>query len=324
MKKAKFSLILALLIFSIPNSILAYSNYIIPGGENIGIEIKTKGVIVVGTYEIDGIYPADQAGIKKGDVITKVDDISVNSIDELINNIKDSSNVKLTLKRNDKEFTTNLPLKNENGISKTGLYVKDSITGIGTLSYIDPATNIYGALGHEVLESNTGKMLEVKDGKITSSTVTNIDKSSIGIPGSKNASIDDIKNGIINKNTSSGIFGLYTSNLPNKAKYKVAKPKDVKTGIAKILTVIKNKEIKEYTINIIKLDNKSSNNKNILFEITDKDLIDKTGGIVQGMSGSPIIQGDYIIGAVTHVVVEDPTKGYGIFITNMLEEGERD
>jgi stage IV sporulation protein B len=112
--------------------------------------------------------------------------------------------------------------------------------------------------------------------------------------------------------------------LPNKEKYKVANPTEIKTGEAKILTVLKDKEVKEYTINIIKLDKLNKNNKNILFEVTDQELLKETGGIVQGMSGSPIIQKDYIIGAVTHVVVDDPTKGYGIFITNMLEEGERD
>ncbi len=325
MKKFKISLILMLLIFSMPNSIYAYSNYIIPGGENIGIEIETKGVVVVGTYPIDGIYPADIAGIKKGDIIESVNGISISSIDELINSVsKSTNNVDISIKRNGKTVNTTLPIKLENGIFKTGLYVKDSITGIGTLSYIDPKTKIYGALGHEVLESNTGMMLEVKKGDITPSTVTRIDKSYTGIPGSKNATLDNIKSGIISKNTKNGIFGIYSGSIPNRDKYKVAHPSNVKLGLAKILTVIENKEIKEYTINIIKIDKFSKNNKNLLFEITDSELLDKTGGIVQGMSGSPIIQGDYIIGAVTHVVIDDPKKGYGIFITNMLEEGERD
>lgn len=325
MKKFKISLILTLLIFSIPNIILAYSDYIIPGGENIGISINTKGVIIVGTYEINGKYPALEAGIKLGDTIIKVDDTKINSIDELVSVLSDKTGiVKMTLKRNNKEYITELSLTEEDGIKKTGVYVKDNITGIGTLSYIDPGTNIYGALGHEVLESNTGKMLEVKDGKIVSSTVTNINRSEDGLPGSKNAELNEDENGNIQKNTNSGIFGKYTSELPNKKKYKVAKIDQIKLGEAKILTVLSNTEIKEYTINILKVYKKNNDNKNILFEVTDQELISKTGGIVQGMSGSPIIQGDYIIGAVTHVVVEDPKKGYGIFITNMLEEGERD
>lgn len=325
MKKTKISLILMLLIFSMPNSIFAYSNYIIPGGENIGIEIKTQGVVVVGTYPIDEVYPADQAGIKKGDIILSVNGDNISSINDLIESINLSHDkIDISLKRNNKVINTTLPIKLENGIFKTGLYVKDSITGIGTLSYIDPATKIYGALGHEVIEANTGMMLEVKKGEITPSTVTRIDKSYVGIPGSKNATLDNIKSGIISKNTKSGIFGIYSGAIPSKDKYKVAYPSDIKKGAAKILTVIENKDIKEYAINIIKIDKSNTNNKNLLFEITDSELLNKTGGIVQGMSGSPIIQGDYIIGAVTHVVVDDPTKGYGIFITNMLEEGERD
>ena len=325
MKKFKISLILSLLMFSMPNIILAYSNYIIPGGENIGIEIKTDGVMVVGTYEIDGSYPAIDAGIKTGDMIVEVNNHNISSIDELVTELSNSNDqVELTLKRDEVKYTTTLSLKVEDGIAKTGIYVKDNVTGIGTLSYIDPETHIYGALGHEVLETNTGKMLEVKDGKIVSSTVTNIDRSENGVPGSKNASLDDIVEGNINKNTKSGIFGKYTSKLPNKEKYKVAKPEQVKTGEAKILTVLANKDVKEYTINILKVSKNDKDDKNLLFEVTDKELLNKTGGIVQGMSGSPIIQGDYIIGAVTHVVVDNPTKGYGIFITNMLEEGERD
>ena len=325
MKKFKISLILTLLIFSIPNIILAYSDYIIPGGENIGISINTKGVMVVGTYEINGKYPALEAGIKLGDTIIKVDDIKINSIDELVSVLSNKTGkVEMTLKRNNKEYSTELTLTEEDGIKKTGVYVKDNITGIGTLSYIDPGTNIYGALGHEVIETNTGKMLEVKDGKIVSSTVTNINRSEDGLPGSKNAELDEQENGNISKNTDSGIFGKYTSELPDKKKYKVAKIDQIELGEAKILTVLANTEIKEYTINILKIYKKNNDNKNILFEVTDQELISKTGGIVQGMSGSPIIQGDYIIGAVTHVVVDDPKKGYGIFITNMLEEGERD
>lgn len=325
MKKFKKSLILTLLMISMPFTILAYSDYIIPGGENIGIEIKTDGILVVGTYEIDGKYPANEAGIKIGDTIIKANNQNISSIDELISVLSSATDsIDIVIKRDDKEIKTNLKLKQEDGIKKTGIYVKDNITGIGTLSYIDPNTRIYGALGHEVLESNTSKMLEVKDGKIVSSSVNRIERSESGLPGSKNASLENITKGNISKNTTSGIFGDYTASLPNKEKYKVANPTEIKTGEAKILTVLKDKEVKEYTINIIKLDKLNKNNKNILFEVTDQELLKETGGIVQGMSGSPIIQKDYIIGAVTHVVVDDPTKGYGIFITNMLEEGERD
>ena len=208
-------------------------------------------------------------------------------------------------------------------VYKTGLYVKDSVTGIGTLTFIDPETQKFGALGHEIEEQTTGKIFEIKDGKIFETTVTGIIPSTDGSPGEKKAEYDpENVEGNVDENTTQGIFGTYTDNIQNRKTYKVAKPKEVKTGDAKILTVLDDDNIKEYSIKISEINDLKSKNKNFIFEITDSELKDKTGGIIQGMSGSPIIQGDYIIGAVTHVVVDNPLKGYGIFITNMLEEAE--
>lgn len=313
-----------LALFLLPLPIFAYSDTLIPGGENIGINIRTNGIIVAGIYDINGIYPALDAGIKPGDIIINVDGKNISKIDEMINLINQNFNNVLNIKyiRNNTEFNTTLKLQNDNGIIKTGLYVKDSITGIGTLSFIDPNTKKFGALGHEITEKNTGLLLEVKNGTIFSSSVTKIERSSNGNPGSKNAlfNSDDIKGDIL-KNSHVGIFGNYTDEIPIKKLYKVAKPEDISLGNAKILTVINDTSVKEYDINIIKL-NKKDENKNILFEITDDELLSKTGGVVQGMSGSTIIQGEYIIGAVNYVVVDNPKRGYGIFITNMLEEME--
>lgn len=323
-KFKKSASVFLLLILSIPTTTFAYSDYIIPGGENIGIEIKATGVVVVGTYEIEGTSPAKEASIEVGDIIKKVNGTEITNIDELVKAINGKQgSVSITYERNHKENETNLSIYQEDGVYKTGLYVKDSITGIGTLSYIDPETKLFGALGHEIVEANSGQLLEVKDGKIVNSKVTNIERSENGNPGSKNAELnyEEVK-GIINENTSSGIFGNFTETLPDRKKYKVASIDEIQKGEAKIMTVIEGQEIKEYTINIIKINKKDKNHKNILFEITDQELLNRTGGVVQGMSGSPIIQGDYIIGAVTHVVVDNPTKGYGIFITSMLEEGE--
>lgn len=323
-KKSFIPLLLSL--FIIPISVSAYSDYLIPGGENIGIQINSKGIMVVGVYEVNKTYPATDAGIKIGDTIIKINNEKVTNIDELVSKINEvnKDTINITYTRNDKEFETVLKIYKEDDVYKTGLYVKDSITGIGTLSFIDPNTKIFGALGHEVIEQNTGKMLEVKDGKIFESTVTNIERSEAGNPGSKNAELSQDKvNGNIKENTESGIFGEYTGDIPNKELYKVANYEDIKLGEAKILTVLENQEVKEYTINILKVTNdKKQKTKNLLFEVTDKELINKTGGIVQGMSGSSIVQGEYIIGAVTHVVVDDPLKGYGILITSMLEEAE--
>ncbi len=327
-KKIKNKTILLLLsIFIIPSYALAYSDYLIAGGENIGIELNSKGIIIVGTYTVNGNNPAKEAGLQNGDKIIKINSQNVDNISSMlsvIENTDNKDNISITYLRGTKENTTNIKLiKSDNNIYKTGLYVKDSITGVGTLTYIDPNTKLFGALGHEIIEKNTGQKLEIKDGKIYSSTVTGVTRSTIGSPGEKNARYDSTNVfGNVFENTSSGIFGTYTNNIPNKKLYAVAKEQDIKTGKASIFTVVSDDKVEEFTINILKVNSSNSATKNILFEVTDKKLLDLTGGIVQGMSGSPIIQDNYIIGAVTHVVVDDPTKGYGIFITKMLEEAE--
>lgn len=324
LKKFKKFFIIILTSFIMPISVLAYSDYIIAGGENIGIEINSKGIMVVGLYEIDGKYKASEAGIKIGDLIVSINDKKVETIDEMTKIISESNEkIKIGFMRDNKlDYTTMELVKDENDVYKTGLYVKDKIKGIGTLTYIDPETNLFGALGHEIIEKSTGQILEIKDGKIYNSTVTNIEPSRNGTPGEKNAVFKENMIGEILENTNKGIFGKYEEKIPNKKLYKVAQTSDIKMGEAKILTVLNEEEIKEYKINIIKISDSKEKTKNLLFEITDENLLEQTGGIIQGMSGSPIIQNDYIIGAVTHVVVDSPKKGYGIFITNMLEEAE--
>lgn len=325
-KKFKsFIAIILVATFIMPNYVLAYSKYIVAGGENIGLQINNNGIIIAGFYKVNDSYPGYDANLSKGDTIIKVDDKNVSSIDEFITSIENSNktNLNLTFKRNGKEMTTNLNLVNEDGVVKTGLYVKDMVSGIGTLTFIDPGTKLYGALGHEVLESQTSTMINVKDGKIYNSTVTGIERSTRGEPGSKNADVNsNIVYGNIKENTISGIFGDYTKEINKDSLYKVVDYEEIKTGNAKIITVLEDNLKKEYDINILKVNNDKNSNKNILFEITDEELLNKTGGVIQGMSGSPIIQGDNIIGAVTNVVVNSPEKGYGILITSMLEEAE--
>ena len=323
LKRNVYKLFLILLL--VPLKLCAYSDYIIASGENIGIKLNSNGIIIVGTYEIDDKNPSIDAGLQVGDIITSINDTNITTISEMVNliNSSDSNTIKVGFLRDNKEKSTNLELYDDNGTYKTGLYVKDSITGIGTLTFIDPETRLFGALGHEIIESNTGKILDITDGEIFDSKVTGITPSSDGEPGEKNATFNssDI-DGKIKENTNKGIFGNYTSSINNLKKYKVAKLDDIKLGEAKILTVLDGEKIGEYSINIIKVSNTKDKVKNIVFEITDNDLLKKTNGIIQGMSGSPIIQGEYIIGAVTHVVVDNPHKGYGIVITNMLEEAE--
>lgn len=322
-KKAFMTLLLA---FIIPLNVFAYSDRIIAGGENIGISLNAKGIIIVGTYEVNGSSPASNAGLQAGDTITSINNTKVTNIEDMASKINANTNseIKIEYIRNHKTEITNLKLyKDENNIYKTGLYVKDSITGIGTLTFIDPETKKFGALGHEIQEQTTGKILEIKDGKIFDSKVTGVIPSTDGTPGEKKAEYNVNKvEGLINENTTQGIFGKYTNTLNQNKTYKVAKPSDIKLGDAKILTVLDGQEIKEYSIKIIEISKKKQKNKNFVFEITDENLLSKTNGIIQGMSGSPIIEGDYIVGAVTHVVIDNPHKGYGIFITNMLEEAE--
>ena len=325
-KKLKsFIAIFLVATFIMPQSLLAYSKYIVAGGENIGLSINNKGIIIAGFYKVGDKYPGYDANLNKGDVIKRANDKEVSSIDDFIGAIKESDgkSLKLVYQRGKQNETTTLNLTDENGTLKTGLYVKDMISGIGTLTYIDPESKIYGALGHEVLEQTTGTMINVRDGKIYNSNVTSVEKSVRGEPGAKNANTNsnDVF-GDVKENKVSGIFGNYTKEINKNNLYKVADYEDIKLGEAKIITVIEGTLKKEYSVNILKVNNDKSDNKNILFEITDSNLIDKTGGIVQGMSGSPIIQGNNIIGAVTNVVVNNPKRGYGILITTMLEEGE--
>ena len=321
-KKIKL-IFISIMLLTMPINALAYSDYIYASGKSIGINIKLKGIMVVGLYEVNGVSPGVIAKINLGDRIIKVNNNEVNSIKEMTDAISKSNNkdsVEITYLRNNKEYKTNLELINDNGIYKTGLYVKDTISGVGTLTYIDPGTMMYGALGHEIIDKNTKTIVDIDDGKIFKSSVTGITKSTNGNPGSKNALYyNDVVYGNINKNTHSGIFGNFSANTDNLKLYKVSNPV---LGDAKILTVIDSDTIKEYSINITKI-NEFKETKNILFDITDTELLNKTGGIVQGMSGSPIIQGDNIVGSVTHVVVDNPEKGYGIYITNMLTESEK-
>ena len=325
MKKNKLLTIIWLLIVTIiPINVLAYSNFIIPGGENVGIEVSSNGVLVVGFYEVDNKLIAKDSGFQVGDRIIKVNDKNVNSIDDMVNVVKESSeeSINYTIIRDNKELSLKASRTNQDGVYKTGIYVKDSIQGIGTLTFIDPETLKFGALGHEILEKTTSKKFEIKDGKIFKSDVTSINRSEDGKAGEKNARYDKTEvYGNITENTTSGIFGNYTAELPNEEKIKVGTENDIHLGEAKIRTVINNDEIKEFKIDIIKL-NPNSDTKNILFEIVDSVLLENTGGVVQGMSGSPIIQDNKIVGAVTHVIVNDSKKGYGIFITKMLKEAD--
>ena len=317
--------IVFLMFLSFPLNIYAYSNEVYLGGETIGIDIKANGVMVIGFYKVGGSYP--KTSLIEGDIIRKINGNNITSISELTKEIEKalliSNTVTITYDRSGHELTTTLDLVKENDIYKTGLYVKDSITGIGTLTFIDSESLIYGALGHEILEVNTNQKLELKAGTIFENSITSIKPSTNGNPGSKNAKFYyQHTYGDITKNTKVGIYGNYSSTLNKDKLITIAKPEEVKVGKASIYTVLNNEEVEEFSINI-KSINETSATKNITFEITDERLLAKTGGIIQGMSGSPIVQNNKLIGAVTHVITDNVKSGYGIFITTMLEESEK-
>lgn len=321
--KRILQMLFLLVVFIIPSYVKAYSNKVILGGENIGIRVDNKYITVVGFYEVEGKYIAKESGLEVGDKIVEVNGVRLSNIDDMVEAIKDTE-VTMTILRNDKKKDINFDLyKDDNGVIKTGIYVKDKITGIGTLTYIDPNSKVFGALGHEIDESTTGEKVEIKSGEIFYSNITGITRSSGGNPGEKNATFDiDNIYGSIKENKSSGIFGTYEKEMDNSKLIEVGTKEEIKLGKAKMLTVLSGDTVEEFTINITSID-KNNNIKNILFEITDSKLIKETNGVVSGMSGSPIIQNNKLVAAVTHVVVSDPIKGYGILIETMLEEGDK-
>ncbi|MEG2457846.1 MAG: SpoIVB peptidase S55 domain-containing protein [Bacilli bacterium] len=323
----KYKLLIITLILLIPFNIFGYSSNIIPGGENIGISINSDGLIVVGFYKVNNKYIASSS-LKVGDAILKIEGNEVSSVSSLTtlieNNIKDNK-VNATIRRNNKIMNIKLELIYEDNVYKTGLYIKDRINGIGTLTYIDPITKIFGALGHEISFSETNERVEVKNGEIYSSYVNGIERSYNGTVGSKSATIHyNNKLGDIFKNSSSGIFGNYNSTLPNKGTLKVAEFNEIHIGKALAYTILSDNTIKSFNIYITGTDKKNKNSsKAISFELTDEEVINITGGVVQGMSGSPVIQDNKIIGAITHVLTGNVKTGYCIYIGTMLEEGER-
>ena len=260
----KKRLLLLLISFSIiiPFNVLAYSKYLIPGGENIGITIKSKGVFVVGFYKVDGKSIAEDAGLKVGDRIVSINDEEIDSTVDLVKKINSNEkniSVKIGYIRKEKTFFSKLNLtKESDGTYKTGIYVKDTITGIGTLTYIDPNSNIYGALGHEVIDGNTKINFTLKSGKVFESSITSITKCVVGSPGEKNASLkQDNVYGDIKYNLETGIFGKLQKRISDSALMEVASIDEVELGKAEIITVLDGDEKETFEIEILSIDKKN-------------------------------------------------------------------
>lgn len=310
---------------------------VIPGGQTIGVKVKSAGILVVGHHQVkdrEGIKhsPGESAGLKLGDLITKINGTSIKEVQKVADLCEQYGNDKkplhITFKRNGQWNETQLkPVYDADDKSwRLGLYIRDSAAGVGTLTFYAPDQGVYGALGHVITDMDTQTPIEVGEGQILQSSVTSINKSQNGEPGEKRAHF--VKEGKvlgnIERNTPFGIFGkmneLPTHSYSEKT-LPVAFAEDVKEGPAQILTVVNGQKVERFDIEIMHVSKQSGPaTKGMVIKITDQRLLNKTGGIVQGMSGSPIIQNGKLIGAVTHVFVNDPSSGYGCFIEWMLQD----
>ncbi len=334
-----FSVILVMLILSIPayastnkskdDSELDLSKIeLYPGGMAFGVKVISKGLTIVKFSSTQGsnISSAYQAGMREGDVITKVNGININTIEGFVKEIDKTGGNKITITalRNDKEMTFTLKPKysQDDGKYKTGIWVKDSTTGIGTVTFIDPNTNAFGGLGHAICDSTNGKIIPISKGLVMNVAINGVLKGSVGSAGELKGTFLTKKIGAITKNCTCGVFGILTNDTlkPTEGKIGVCPKEEVKEGEAYIWCTLDESGPKKYNVCISNVDTSNSNVKNFRVKITDPTLLEKAGGIVQGMSGSPIIQNGRIIGAVTHVLINDPTQGYGIFIENMLNQ----
>ncbi len=305
---------------------------LIPGGQAIGITLESDGILVLGTGSVTGkdrhiYYPAENI-LKEGDVILEADGARLEDKEALAAAVKGSGeSLELKVMRNDSILDVSLnPISCiEDGSNKIGVWVRDSTQGIGTLTYIDPSDGSFGALGHGVYDADTLELMTVKSGSVVKSEITGVKKSEKGIPGEMTGVLDkSVLFGSISVNTEEGIYGTLSDEAVSalySEPMEIAPADEVKTGEATILCSLENGVREEYAIKIESVDLKNADaDKGLVIRITDERLKNTAGGIVQGMSGSPIIQDGKLAGAVTHVFVREPDKGYGIFIENMISQ----
>lgn len=305
---------------------------VIPLGNAIGLKLYTEGVLVVGMSEIEGKKPYENTGIEEGDRIIEVNNVALKSTKDLIETVNKSNGKEVEVKyislKNEKKAVTMKPAKTKENQYKLGLWVRDAAAGVGTLTFYEPQTGMFASLGHGVTDIDTSNLITIANGELVTSNIIGIAKGEKGKPGEIRGSIEGSKKlGVVSKNTNFGIFGkIQNKNLLNitEKEMEVLTRDEIKTGKAQIICEIENGSKKYYDIEIEKVyTSNNQNNKSMLIKITDEELIQMTGGIIQGMSGSPIIQNNKIIGVVNYVILDDETKGYGIFITTMLEEGDK-
>lgn len=306
---------------------------VVPLGNAIGMKLYTKGVLVVGMSQIETDKnekkkPYENSGIEQGDTILEINNNIVGNTEELIKEVENSKGNTINIKylREDKTMQTDItPVKSKNTY-KIGLWVRDAAAGVGTLTFYEPSTNLFMALGHGISDIDTEEIVNIANGELVTANIVSITKGRKGYPGEIRGTIDEGKTiGTIYKNTNFGVYGMVKNKNYLEAdltqEMEVAPRNEIKEGKAQIICQLENSTKKKYDIEIEKVYiNNNQNNKSMLIKITDKELLEKTGGIIQGMSGAPIIQEGKFVGAVTNVLVNDPTQGYGVFADIMIKE----
>ena len=303
-----------------------------PGGMLFGVRCSTEGVLVVGLQSVkDDVCPAREAGVRIGDVITHVEGVAITSVQALADRIaavgQAGGSALLGVKREGKVLSVKVtPQKADDGIYRAGIRARDSSAGIGTVTFIDPQTCMFGGLGHGICDVDTGALLPLARGATMNVSVTEILRGSKGAPGELRGSFLSERTGTLIQNTDHGVFGVFGA-LPKEhaEPMTVGLSSEVHEGEATVLCTLDESGVRAYTARITRVSGYTGadpSSKNFIIEITDEDFLEKTGGIIQGMSGSPIIQNGKLVGAVTHVLINDPTMGYGIFIENMLNAAQ--
>lgn len=307
---------------------------VIPLGNLVGLKLYTKGVLVVGVSEIKGednkIYkPYEDAGIEQGDCIIEINQEQVETTDELIACVSKAKgkDLEITYIKNGETLKTKMtPVKASKNTYKIGLWVRDAAAGVGTLSFYEPSTNSFAALGHGIQDVDTEELVDIVSGEFVTSDIVNIKKGAENNPGRIEGTIEDSKEiGKIYSNTEYGVYGFTNNknelNIANIQEVEVASRSEIKPGKASIICTLENNVRKEYEVEIEKVYvNNNENNKSMVVKVTDEELIEKTGGIIQGMSGAPVIQNGKFVGAVTNVLVNDPAQGYAVFADIMIKQ----
>lgn len=301
------------------------------GGESFGIKLYTDGVIVVGTKDVivDGgtCNPAKEAGIEKGDIIVSINGVKTTTssqVEEIFND-NNGREYNITVKRNGnyKRFCLKPVYYSAEQKYKVGIWVRDSTAGIGTVTFYNPSNKSIAALGHPITDVDTNEIMPILNGEAVKASVTKVYKSTNGEAGSLCCDFSNTPIGSLTLNSDCGVYGKYSADLKGKGLCDVALSQEIEKGPAQILCTADENGPKLYSAEITRISMRSQNSeKNMVVKVTDKELIEKTGGIVQGMSGSPIIQNGKLVGALTHVVVDNPEKGYAIFAEKMIEASE--